>query len=208
MKLYYGTTSPYVRKVQVTAIELGLSEQIDFENTLPWESETTLGNINPLGKIPALVTDQGQLIHDSRVICEYFDALAGGGIVIPSANNIDARMACLTLDSMADGMMEAMILVYSELVRRPKDLHWNYWEDRQRGKVDKGLDELEKIAASFDPENLQLGQISLACAVAWLDFREQVLDIDFRNGRPALSEWFAIIDARPSFRQTVPYTSP
>lgn len=207
MKLYYGTTSPYVRKVRVTAIELGLSDRIDLENTFPWEADTALVNINPLGKIPALVTDQGHLIHDSRVICEYLDAFVGGGRVIPGIGDLEARMACLTLDSMADGMMEAMILVYSELVRRPKELHWNFWEDRQRGKVDKGLDELDKIAGSFDPENIDLGQISLACAVAWLEFRKGVLDIDFRTGRRALAEWFDAVDARSSFRETVPFTS-
>lgn len=207
MKLYYGTTSPYVRKVQVTAVELGIADRIELENTLPWESDTTFCNINPLGKIPALVTEQGQLIHDSRVICEYFDALAGGGKVIPGFDDLEARMACLTMDSMADGMMEAMILVFSELVRRPKEFHWHYWEDRQRGKVDTGLNELDKIAGSFDSENLDLGQISLTCAVAWLEFRKDVLDIDFRSGRPALAAWFDAVDARPSFRETVPYTS-
>ena len=171
------------------------------------EADTTFGNINPLGKIPALVTEQGHLIHDSRVICEYFDALAGGGRIIPSIDNLEARMACLTMDSMADGMMEAMILVYSELVRRPRERHWRYWEDRQRGKVDSGLNELDKIAGSFNPENIDLGQISLACAVAWLEFRKAVLDIDARTGRPALAAWFDAVHARPSFQETAPFTT-
>lgn len=202
MKLYDGKTSPYVRKVLVAAQECGLEDRIEREEVLPWEPDTKFAEINPLGKIPALVTDDGRLIYDSRVIVEYLDAQHDGPKLIP--DDLDGRMEAMRLNSLGDGMMEAMILVYSELVRRPENLRWTYWEDRMRGKVDTALDCLEQEVAGFDQTRFDLGQITNACAVGWLEFRKHILNIDFRPGRPKLAAWFETVDARPSMRATVP----
>ena len=188
MKLYYGKTSPYVRKVLVAAIECGLEAQITREEILPWEPDTTYAEINPLGKVPALVTNSGQLLYDSRVIVEYLDSLHDGAKLIPEGS---ARF-------------ETMILLFSELQRRPSELHWPYWDDRMRTKVIHALDQLEKDAAGFDPEKPDLAQITAAVGVAWMAFRESILHIDFKAGHPRLAAWFEAFSARPSMQNTIP----
>ena len=201
MKLYYGKTSPYVRKVLVAAIECGLDTQIAREEILPWEPDTTYAEINPLGKIPALETASGQLLYDSRVIVEYLDSLHDGAKLIPEGPE---RFEMFRIASLGDGMMEAMILLFSELQRRPGELHWPYWGDRMRTKVIHALDQLDKDAAGFDPEKPDLAQITAAVGVAWLAFRDDILQIDFKIGRPRLAAWFETFSARPSMQQTQP----
>ena len=124
MKLYYGTTSPYVRKVVIAAIECGLDGRIERDETFPWEADTQYGGVNPVGKVPALMTDSGQVLYDSPVIVEYLDSLHDGLKLIPPAG--EARFETLRVAALADGKMDAVILLYSELVRRPKDLQWDY----------------------------------------------------------------------------------
>lgn len=202
MKLYYGKTSPYVRKVLVAAIELGIEGDIERQEILPWDPATTYGDINPLGKIPALVTNAGRLLYDSRVIVEHLDSLSGKATLIPADH--DARMECLRIASLGDGLMEAMILLYSELERRPPALRWGYWDDRMRGKVDRALECLETDSRDFDTDRPDLAQITVACGVAWLGFREKILGIDPLKGRPALARWFDAFAGRPSMVATVP----
>ncbi len=202
VKLYYGKTSPYVRKVLIAAIECDLDGQITLEEVLPWTPETRYPEINPLGKIPALETDAGQLIYDSRVIVEYLDGLHARAKLIPQAGT--ARFEAFRIAALADGMMEAMILLFSELQRRPSELHWPYWDDRMRSKVTHALDQLEKDAARFDPEKPDLAQITTASGVAWLAFRYDILGIEFQTGRPRLTDWFEAFSARRSMSETVP----
>ena len=124
MKLYYGTTSPYVRKVVIAAIECGLHDRIERDETFPWEADTQDGGVNPVGKVPALVTDTGQVLYDSPVIVEYLDSLHDGPKLIPPSG--EEWFETLRIAALADGMMDAVILLYSELVRSPKDLQWDY----------------------------------------------------------------------------------
>ncbi len=147
MKLYYGTTSPYVRKVVVAGIELGLDDQIERVNTLPWEPDTQYGNVNPVGKVPALITDDGQTIYDSPVIIDYFDSLHDGPKLIPAKGQ--ERYEVLRIAALADGMMDAVILLFSELTRRPEELHWDFWDDRMRGTVARIIGRIETDASSF-----------------------------------------------------------
>lgn len=202
MKLYYGTTSPYVRKVIVAGIELGLDGQIERINTLPWESDTKYGDVNPVGKVPALITDTGQAIYDSPVIIDYLDSLHDGPKLIPPSG--EERYEVLRIAALADGMMDAVILLFSELTRRPKELHWEYWDDRQRNTVARSLDALEKDATSFDPVQPDLGQITTACAVGWIEFRIELLGIDFRDGHPVLAKWFDTFSERASMKNSMP----
>ena len=101
-------------------------------------------------------------------------------------------------------MMEAMILVYSELERRPEELRWAYWIDRMTGKVHDALNQLESEVSGFSISQPNLAEITAACAIGWLEFRKHILNIDFRPGRPNLVSWFDEFDARASMRQTVP----
>lgn len=202
MKLYYGTTSPYVRKVVVAAIECGLDDQIERDETFPWDANTQYGGVNPVGKVPALVTDDAMVLYDSPVIVEYLDSLHDGPKLIPSSGR--DRFEALRIAALADGMMDAVILLYSELSRRPKELHWPYWDARMRNTVARSLDALEGDVAGFDPARPDIAQISTAVGVGWIEFRIGILGIDFREGHPALSAWFDAFSRRPSMRDSMP----
>lgn len=202
MKLYYTPTSPFVRKVLVSAHELGLADRI--ETTLlrpsPTQADPTLSRENPLSKIPALVLDDGASLYDSPVICEYLDALAGGGRILPPPS--PARWEALRTQALADGILDASILVFYELLHRPKELHWTTWLDGQSQKALQGLDALEAQAPRFG-ERPDIGQIAAGCAIGWLEFRAPFGDI--RAGRPNLFAWYDRFAARPSMVATAPY---
>ncbi len=202
MKLYYGTTSPYVRKVVVAAHELGLEDRIERDETFPWDADTQYGGVNPVGKVPALITDEGQGLYDSRVIVEYLDSLHDSRKLIPASGR--ERFEQLRISALADGMMDAVILLFSELTRRPPELHWQYWDDRMRGTVARSLDALEADAAHFDPDRPDIAQISTAVGVGWIEFRIELLGIDFRDGHPVLSDWFDAFSKRRSMQLSVP----
>jgi len=198
MKLHYGTTSPYVRKVTVMAHETGLHEKIERVDTLPWDSSTDIGVANPVGKVPALILEDGSAIYDSGVIVDYLDRQHGGKRLLPDED--PARTDILRRMSLADGAMEAIIMVFSELTRRPENLRWDYWIDRQQTKVHRALD-----AMNTDPANqagndrFDLGHIATACCVGWIEWRE---------GRALLASWFDEVSERESMRLTLPVAHP
>lgn len=202
MKLYYGSTSPYVRKVVVAAHECGLHDRIERDETFPWASDTTYGGVNPVGKVPALVTGEGQVLYDSPVIVEYLDSLHDGPKLIPPSGR--ERFEQLRIAALADGMMDAVILLFSELTRRPAELHWQFWDDRMRGTVARSLDALEVDAVGFDPDRPDIAQISLATGLGWIEFRIEALGIDFRDGHPVLSAWYDAFSKRPSMQNSMP----
>lgn len=201
MKLYYTPTSPFVRKVLVCARELGLESHIETEllRPSPTKTDPTLSRENPLSKIPCLVRDDGRSLYDSRVICEYLDALAGGGRVIPERG--EARWEVLRTQALADGVLDASILVFYERLHRPKELHWDAWLSGQSEKAAQGLDALDALAERFTLEP-ELGQIAAGCTLGWLIFRAPFGDV--LEGRPALARWYARFSERASMRETVP----
>ncbi|MFQ6018355.1 MAG: glutathione S-transferase N-terminal domain-containing protein [Kiloniellaceae bacterium] len=197
MKLRYSTTSPYVRKVNVTAIELGLDGRIERILTDTRDPESGLIDDNPLGKVPALLTEEGEWLYDSPVICEYLDSLHGGPKIFPAAG--PARWRALRRQALADGILDATILRMLETARRPEGLQWPDWITHQAGKVSRALDRLE--AESLDGP-LTIGQITVGCALGYLDFR--FADEDWRGTRPKLAAWYETFARRPSMRETVP----
>lgn len=112
MKLYYSSTSPFVRKVNVFAIETGLDTQIEWVKTNPWQAEDILTAENPLSKIPTLITDDGMVIYDSSVICEYLDSLHSGEKLIPPQG--ESRWQVLCLQALADGILDSGVLRFLE----------------------------------------------------------------------------------------------
>ena len=134
MKLFFSPTSPYVRKCMVTAHELGLVGRIELlaANAHPVQRDATIIASNPLGKVPTLIADDGRVLYDSRVICEYFDEL-GGGRLFPRSGA--PRWAALTLQSLADGMLDAALLARYETALRPEALRWGDWVTGQLDKV-------------------------------------------------------------------------
>jgi|SRR5262245_40007692 len=126
MKLFYAPQSPFARKVRAAAIELGLNQriQLEYAEVVPGRPNSDYGqNRNPLRKIPALITDDGETIFDSTVICEYLDALAGGGILIPCDQS--RRWRVLTNHALAQGMCESVILIRYETSLRPEPARWS-----------------------------------------------------------------------------------
>jgi glutathione S-transferase len=201
MKLWYSPPSPFARKVRAAAIELGLDARIELVNTpvVPIKPNPALIPQNPLVKLPALEAEDGTVLYDSRTICEYLDALAGGGRLFPASGA--ARWNALRRQSLGDGIMDAGILRRYELVLRPEPLRWADWLDGQQAKIDHGLDAAERDAGSWG-NRFDIGDITIACALGWLDFR--FAETDWRAKRPALAAWYARIAERPSLAQTIP----
>ena len=201
MKLYHTETSPFVRKVMIAAHELGLASRIETVHLRPspMAPSAELSQKNPLSQIPALVLDDGDVLYDSRVICEYLDTLAPHTSLVPAGGA--ARFRVLRLQALADGVLDAGILAFYEKNSRPAELHWAPWIDGQLTKVRQGLDALDREAGSFGPE-VDVAQIATAAAVGWLEFRGVAGDV--REGRAALFRWYDAFRARPSMKATEP----
>lgn len=202
MQLYFNPASPYVRKVRVTAHELGLADEINLISVslTPVSPHEGVRSSNPIGKIPALITDDGAALYDSPVICEYLDARAGGNRIFPAAGA--ARWTALRRQSIADGIMDAAVLTRYEEAVRPKELRWQEWIDGQLLKIRTALHALERenLAGVFD-----IGTISIACALGYLDLR--FASEGWRQSRPRLAAWADAIAKRPSLAATAPAAS-
>ncbi|NNG05068.1 MAG: glutathione S-transferase [Inquilinus sp.] len=196
MKLRFSPTSPYVRKVRALAIETGLADRLELAATDPWQADTDLPASNPLGKVPALELDDGTVLFDSPVICEYLDSLHGGTKLFPAAG--PARWKALRLQAIGDGICDAAILRRLDGMR-PAGLQSADWQQRQRQAVARACDLLEAEAGTLGGP-ATIGQLAIACALGYLDFR---FDADkWREGRPKLAAWFADFAKRPSIAET------
>jgi glutathione S-transferase len=192
------TPSPFGRKVRLAAAVLGMTDDIAIEAADTTDPEDSIRGQNPLGKIPALILDDGRVLYDSRVISEYLDMLAGGGRVIPA--DAEARFLALTTQALADGILDAGILIVYEGRYRPDLDPYQPWLDFQRGKIERALDALAAAPPPIDPATV--GAIGAACALGYLDFRQQV---DWRSRNPELIAWLdAFAAAVPAFDQTRP----
>ena len=190
--------SPFGRKVRLPAAVLGLTDGIAIEPADTMNLEDSIRGQNPLGKIPALVLDDGRVLYDSRVIIEYLDTIAGGGRVIPA--EIDARFAALCTAALSDGILDAGILIVYEGRYRPDHEPHAGWLDHQRGKIERALVALAAAPPPLAP--VTVGAIGAACALGYLDFRKQV---EWRADHPALVAWLdGFAAAVPAFDQTRP----
>jgi glutathione S-transferase len=199
MKLFYSPASPYARKVLVLAHETGLIDRIAVTaaTASPTGSAAEVAAHNPLGKIPALVLEDGTALYDSRVICEYLDGLSDGPHLFPAGA---ARWDALTRQALADGLLDAALLTRYERVLRPEERRWDAWDAGQIGKITAALDRFEALAA--DLPALDIGTVAMACALGYLDLRFS--DLAWRDGRPALAAWFAVVERAPAMAATVP----
>ncbi len=198
MKLYFSPPSPFSRKVRVVAHELGLKlEEIEIST----RGNMEFRKINPLGKIPALVLDDGSALFDSPVICEYLNQV-GGGKFFPGNSllgNNTGRWKALGLQALGDGIMEAALgKVYEERFRTPEQrseaITANYIS-----VVQSGLDALEGVKFA---ENPTIGEITVACALGYVDFR--LGELNWRATRPKLAAWYEKFSQYPSMQATKP----
>lgn len=200
MQLFDSTSSPFVRKVNIVIHELGLENRVQrlSQNAHPVQRDDNLVRFNPLGQAPTLVLDDGSVLCDSRVICEYLDQL-GEGRIFPREG--PARWKALAWQSLADGLLDAAILMRYEANARPPQYRWAGWETAQWAKVDSVLLALERAAPAFG-DRLHIGTLSIACALGYLDFR-----FAERGWRPecrALADWFARYSSLPPIQATQP----
>jgi glutathione S-transferase len=201
MKLMFAPASPFARKVRVLIIELGLQDSVtlvDAGAVSPVSNNGDLNSVNPLGMLPALKLDNGDSLSDSPLICEYLNDLADGPFFPSDANR---RFRTLGLQALADGMLDLLVALRYETAFRPEQLRWQTWIDFQNEKVQRGLDKLESICNQFEPTPL-IGEITVACVLGYLDFR--FADLNWRTGRPALTDWFEQIMLLESLANTRP----
>ena len=197
MILRSAPASPFARKVRIAASLLGLKDQIDVQNTDTADPNDAIRKQNPVGKIPALVLDDGTTLFDSRVIVEYLDHVAGGGKVIPREPK--ARFAALRLQALADGATDAQILVVYEGRWRSPEKHEAKWVDYQADKIKRSLVSVEADPPALDPIP-NVGQIALACLLGHRDLRFKG---DWRADHPKLVAWLDRFAAKvPEFAAT------
>ncbi len=199
MQLRYSPTSPYVRKVVVTAMEIGLDTEIEKIPTNPWDAATDLPSDNPIGKVPALVIDGARVLFDSPVICEYLDNLHDGAKLFPPSG--EARWSALRLQALGDGILDAAVLRLLE-GRRPEERRSPDWVERQKNVVNRALDTLDKEADGLERDAASIGHVTIGCALGYLDFRFP--NDDWRRGRPKLTQWYEKFSQRASMKETVP----
>ena len=200
MQIFYSAASPFVRKCLVAAHELGLADRLQHlpGAAHPVNRDPAIVARNPLGKVPTLVADDGTVLYDSRVICEYLNEL-GGGALLPAPG--PARWRALVDQSLADGICDAAILARYETALRPEALRWNEWTAGQLDKVRSALAEIEARAGGFG-DRVDLGTIAFGCALGYLDLRFAALA--WRDAHPQAAAWFARFDARASMVATRP----
>lgn len=199
MKLIGSKTSPYVRKVRVILAERQIEHQFVEENA--WSATTTVPRFNPLNKVPALVTDEGDCIYDSAVIAEYLDALSGSTF-LPSAPGERARVK--RDEALGDGIADAGITAFLER-KRELSRQDAAWIARQMDKVDAAIDALAAGLGSrpfLGGEQPNLGDIACACGLFWVEFR--MPEVGWREAHPNLKAWAERMEMRPSFVATRP----
>ena len=201
MKLIGSTTSPYVRKVRIVLAEKKLEYTFLLENV--WASDTTIQESNPLGKVPCLLMEDGGAMFDSRVIVEYLDTLTPVGKLIPALGRERAEVKCW--EALADGVLDAAILVRLEKTLRPAEQQSDEWIERQMAKVHAGLKAMSSGLGDTpfcSGNHMTLADISVVCAVEWLSFRFP--EIDWRSEYPNLAKLADKLAERPSFKDTIP----
>jgi glutathione S-transferase len=200
MRLFYSAASPYVRKVLVCADEVGMRAAIELTPVAvsPVSENAEVAAANPLTKVPTLVLDDGTALFDSRVIVEYLDHLSGGRLLPPTGPE---RWRVLRDQAAADGLTDAALLARYERALRPEALQWPEWDAGQLRKIRQALDDLER---QFKPSSAAplAGDIAVACALGYLDFRFP--ELGWREGRPRLAAFDAAMAARPSMQASAP----
>ena len=201
MKLIGSLASPYVRKVRVVMAEKKLDYAYELENV--WTAETKIHEYNPLGKVPCLIMEDGSAMFDSRVIVEYLDTLTPVGKLLPP-NGRD-RADVKVWEALADGVIDAAVLVRLEKTLRPAEQQSAAWVERQMVKVHSGL---SVMSANLGESNFckgnhyTLADVAVGCCLGWLSFRFP--EIDWRGDYPNLARLLDKLSERASFKDTVP----
>jgi glutathione S-transferase len=200
MKLYHAPTSPFVRKVMVLLHEAKALDRVTLvpASGTPIDPGTMPVDRNPLGKIPALERPDGPTLYDSRVITRYLDEVLKAGLYPAAPRLWDA----LVIEATGDGIAEAGVLMRYETAVRPEANRSAPWIEGHWQKIARSLAALEERWMSHLSGPLDMGQISIGCALGYIDFRHA--DRNWRALHPALAAWWAEFAMRPAMQATVP----
>jgi glutathione S-transferase len=201
MKLIGSLASPYVRKVRIVMAEKKIDHELVVENV--WSPDTTISMSNPLGKVPCLIMEDGGAMFDSRVIVEYLDTLTPVGKLIPTQSRERAGVKCW--EALADGVLDAGILIRLEKTQRPAEQQSEQWMSRQLGKVNAGLKAMSTGFAETTycaGNQFTLADVAVGCTLGWLSFRFP--EIAWREDYPNLAKLSDKLSERPSFKDTMP----
>jgi len=201
VKLYTHPASPFGRKVAMALIELGMDGTTELVTINPWQSTPEMLAANPLSKIPALLTDQGINLFNSAAICDYLDALDASHRLLPAP--LPARARALHRQALADGIMEASVIVLLNRLQKPERVH-RTMVARQQAGIARAVDALEQQAGALS-DGFDLGHIAVICA---LDFLTTGTIADWQADHPLLASWLAATRSRPSVARTKPQAPP
>jgi glutathione S-transferase len=201
MKLHWSPRSPFVRKVMVFAHDVGVADQFECVRTVAamMKPQPVLMIDNPLSKLPTLVLDNGTVLYDSSVICEYLDHLHGGPKLFPLA--FEERMTALRRQALGDGLLDALVLWRGELSRPAEQQSQPYLKSFSV-RNEAVLASLEREAPALETSPYSIGHVALGCALAYLDFR--FAERQWRRDFPQLARWHATFATRASVRATEP----
>ena len=198
VKGYATINSPFARKGRIAAIETGQPDLIDWQMMTREERAEQIPGINPLGKVPVVILDNGLALYDSPVICAWIDSTNSGAKLIPEGGA--DKWAALQLEALGDGMGEVIVPLSQEL-DKPEDKRSEAVLKRLTGKLSKSLAALDKQAVDFrDPPGI--GEIAVVCAMGYMEFRK--IEPDWRDTHKALGVWYDTINQRPAFADTAP----
>ncbi len=205
MKLIGSLTSPYVRKARIVLAEKKLDYVFELDNV--WAPQSTVATANPLGKVPCLIMEDGAALYDSRVIVEYLDTLTPVCKLLPSNGRERAEVKCW--EALADGVIDAGVLVFLESLLRKPEQQSQEWIDRQMSKVNAGVRQmsLDLAEKSFCSGNhYSLSDVAVGCTLGWLNFRFP--EINWRGDYPNLGKLFDKLSERATFKDTIPVLPP
>lgn len=205
MKLIGSFTSPYVRKARIVLAEKKLDYVFELDDV--WAVDSKIQAANPLGKVPCLIMDDGAALYDSRVIVEYLDTLTPVCKLLPANGRERAEVKCW--EALADGVLDAAIIVFLEKNKRAVELQSEVWMARQMVKVDAGLKAMSSGLAEKPfcmGNHYTLADVALGCALGWLSFRFP--QIAWRTEYPNLAKLMDKLSERASFKDTIPMLPP
>lgn len=199
MKLISASPSPFARKVRIALAEKRIP--YDLETEVPWNPDATVGRVNPLGKVPVLILDDGRSVYDSRLILEFLEAEYPDPPLFPA--DAKERFGARQIEVLADGVCDAVVLIVLERTRPPAKQSRG-WIERQQRKVEAGIAALAESAGEpfMLGRHFGLADIAVGSMLAYLDLR--LPDFPWRARHPLLLRLLQRLDQRPSFAASVP----
>src|ERR1019366_3980017 len=201
MKLLGSPNSPYARKVRIALEEKKLL--YEYVIVRPSDPSSGVSKVNPLGKIPVLIRDDGTALYDSPVIVEYVDGLVSTPRLIPEA--FVSRIEVKRWEALGDGIADATVFI-SHDERLPEDKRQGAeWYAKQQSKIDGGLAAMERDLGSQQfcyGNTFTLADIACGMALGYLD--RALPRVEWRKSYPALRALAERLEQRESFKNTLP----